>query len=71
MQSAQPPAASPAAGFAALPRTNTCPARVSEPDAISIDGLGVAKFVAECDALAQKYGERFKPNALLRKVCVY
>lgn len=31
-----------------------------------IDGLGVAKFVAECDALAQKYGERFKPNALLR-----
>jgi 3-hydroxyacyl-CoA dehydrogenase/enoyl-CoA hydratase/3-hydroxybutyryl-CoA epimerase len=31
-----------------------------------IDGMGVAKFVAECDALAQKYGERFKPNALLR-----
>jgi 3-hydroxyacyl-CoA dehydrogenase/enoyl-CoA hydratase/3-hydroxybutyryl-CoA epimerase len=31
-----------------------------------IDGIGVAKFVAECDALAQKYGERFKPNALLR-----
>jgi 3-hydroxyacyl-CoA dehydrogenase/enoyl-CoA hydratase/3-hydroxybutyryl-CoA epimerase len=31
-----------------------------------IDGVGVAKFVAECDALAQKYGERFKPNALLR-----
>jgi 3-hydroxyacyl-CoA dehydrogenase/enoyl-CoA hydratase/3-hydroxybutyryl-CoA epimerase len=31
-----------------------------------IDGLGVAKFVAECDALAQKFGERFKPNALLR-----
>jgi 3-hydroxyacyl-CoA dehydrogenase/enoyl-CoA hydratase/3-hydroxybutyryl-CoA epimerase len=31
-----------------------------------IDGLGVAQFVAECDALAQKYGERFKPNALLR-----
>ncbi|MFZ4602410.1 MAG: 3-hydroxyacyl-CoA dehydrogenase NAD-binding domain-containing protein [Caulobacterales bacterium] len=31
-----------------------------------IDGMGAAKFVAECDALAQKYGERFKPNALLR-----
>jgi 3-hydroxyacyl-CoA dehydrogenase / enoyl-CoA hydratase / 3-hydroxybutyryl-CoA epimerase len=31
-----------------------------------IDGVGLAKFVAECDALAQKYGERFKPNALLR-----
>lgn len=31
-----------------------------------IDNMGVAKFVAECDALAQKYGERFKPNALLR-----
>jgi len=31
-----------------------------------IDGLGLAKFVAECDALAQKFGERFKPNALLR-----
>jgi 3-hydroxyacyl-CoA dehydrogenase/enoyl-CoA hydratase/3-hydroxybutyryl-CoA epimerase len=31
-----------------------------------IDGMGVATFVAECDALAQKYGERFKPNALLR-----
>jgi 3-hydroxyacyl-CoA dehydrogenase/enoyl-CoA hydratase/3-hydroxybutyryl-CoA epimerase len=31
-----------------------------------IDGLGVAQFVAECDGLAQKYGERFKPNALLR-----
>jgi len=33
-----------------------------------IDGIGVAKFVAECDALAQKYGERFKPNALLREM---
>jgi 3-hydroxyacyl-CoA dehydrogenase/enoyl-CoA hydratase/3-hydroxybutyryl-CoA epimerase len=31
-----------------------------------IDGLGAAKFVEECDRLAQKYGERFKPNALLR-----
>jgi 3-hydroxyacyl-CoA dehydrogenase/enoyl-CoA hydratase/3-hydroxybutyryl-CoA epimerase len=33
-----------------------------------IDGIGVAAFVAECDALAQKYGERFKPNALLREM---
>jgi 3-hydroxyacyl-CoA dehydrogenase/enoyl-CoA hydratase/3-hydroxybutyryl-CoA epimerase len=28
--------------------------------------LGVAKFVEECDQLAEKYGERFKPNQLLR-----
>ena len=33
-----------------------------------IDNMGVAKFVAECDVLAQKYGERFKPNALLREM---
>ncbi|MGE0828477.1 MAG: 3-hydroxyacyl-CoA dehydrogenase NAD-binding domain-containing protein, partial [Hyphomonadaceae bacterium] len=31
-----------------------------------IDGMGVAKFVEECDALAAKHGERFKPNKLLR-----
>lgn len=31
-----------------------------------IDTVGVAKFVAECDALAQKYGPRFAPNKLLR-----
>jgi 3-hydroxyacyl-CoA dehydrogenase/enoyl-CoA hydratase/3-hydroxybutyryl-CoA epimerase len=31
-----------------------------------IDGMGVEKFVEECDALAAKYGDRFKPNALLR-----
>jgi len=30
-----------------------------------IDGVGVKKFVEECDALAAKYGDRFKPNALL------
>jgi 3-hydroxyacyl-CoA dehydrogenase/enoyl-CoA hydratase/3-hydroxybutyryl-CoA epimerase len=33
-----------------------------------IDGLGVAQFVAECDRLAQRYGDRFKPNALLREM---
>jgi 3-hydroxyacyl-CoA dehydrogenase/enoyl-CoA hydratase/3-hydroxybutyryl-CoA epimerase len=31
-----------------------------------IDTVGIAKFVAECDALAQKYGERFLPPNLLR-----
>jgi 3-hydroxyacyl-CoA dehydrogenase / enoyl-CoA hydratase / 3-hydroxybutyryl-CoA epimerase len=33
-----------------------------------IDGVGVKKFVEECEALAAKYGERFKPNALLREM---
>ncbi len=33
-----------------------------------IDGMGVAQFVAECDRLAQRYGDRFKPNALLREM---
>ncbi len=28
--------------------------------------IGVKKFVAECDRLAEQYGERFRPNALLR-----
>lgn len=31
-----------------------------------IDTLGARKFVEECDVLAQKYGERFKPCQLLR-----
>ncbi len=31
-----------------------------------IDTAGVAKFVQECDVLAQKYGERFTPPKLLR-----
>ena len=31
-----------------------------------IDGIGAAEFVAQCDALAQKYGERFTPPKLLR-----
>ena len=31
-----------------------------------IDGVGVPAFVAQCDALAQKYGERFTPPKLLR-----
>uniref|UniRef100_B0T294 3-hydroxyacyl-CoA dehydrogenase NAD-binding n=1 Tax=Caulobacter sp. (strain K31) TaxID=366602 RepID=B0T294_CAUSK len=31
-----------------------------------IDGVGVAKFVEACDALAQKYGARFAPPQLLR-----
>ena len=31
-----------------------------------IDTIGIAKFVQECDSLAQKYGERFSPPKLLR-----
>jgi 3-hydroxyacyl-CoA dehydrogenase/enoyl-CoA hydratase/3-hydroxybutyryl-CoA epimerase len=31
-----------------------------------MDLMGLKTFVAECDALAAKYGDRFKPNALLR-----
>ena len=31
-----------------------------------IDGLGVARFLALCDALASKYGARFEPPPLLR-----
>ena len=31
-----------------------------------IDTVGVAKFVEECDRLAQKYGARFAPPQLLR-----
>jgi 3-hydroxyacyl-CoA dehydrogenase/enoyl-CoA hydratase/3-hydroxybutyryl-CoA epimerase len=31
-----------------------------------IDMVGVRNFVEECDKLAQLYGDRFKPNALLR-----
>ncbi|MHC0054628.1 hypothetical protein [Actibacterium sp. D379-3] len=31
-----------------------------------IDTVGVATFVAECDALADKYGERFCPSDWLR-----
>lgn len=30
-----------------------------------IDMMGTSKFVALCEALAQKYGDRFKPNKLL------
>jgi 3-hydroxyacyl-CoA dehydrogenase/enoyl-CoA hydratase/3-hydroxybutyryl-CoA epimerase len=33
-----------------------------------IDTVGVATFVKECDRLAQTYGERFAPNALLRRM---
>jgi 3-hydroxyacyl-CoA dehydrogenase/enoyl-CoA hydratase/3-hydroxybutyryl-CoA epimerase len=33
-----------------------------------IDTVGAATFVAECDRLAQKYGDRFMPNALLRRM---
>ena len=33
-----------------------------------IDMLGTKAFVELCDSLAQKYGERFKPNALLREM---
>ena len=31
-----------------------------------IDGIGVARFVQECDALAQKFGARFAPPEMLR-----
>ena len=31
-----------------------------------IDTMGVASFVAECDRLADRYGERFRPSAWLR-----
>lgn len=31
-----------------------------------IDTVGIAEFVHDCDALAQKYGERFTPTAWLR-----
>jgi 3-hydroxyacyl-CoA dehydrogenase / enoyl-CoA hydratase / 3-hydroxybutyryl-CoA epimerase len=30
--------------------------------------VGLKKFVEECDALAAKYGDRFKANALLREM---
>lgn len=31
-----------------------------------IDTIGIAKFVAECDQLAKRYGKRFKPSKWLR-----
>jgi len=33
-----------------------------------IDTVGLPQFVKECDRLAQKYGERFTPNKLLRRM---
>lgn len=33
-----------------------------------IDTLGTANFVARCDDFAARFGERFKPNALLREM---
>ncbi|WP_397584749.1 3-hydroxyacyl-CoA dehydrogenase NAD-binding domain-containing protein [Sphingorhabdus sp.] len=33
-----------------------------------IETVGVSRFVAECDRLAQRYGERFKPTNQLRKM---
>jgi 3-hydroxyacyl-CoA dehydrogenase/enoyl-CoA hydratase/3-hydroxybutyryl-CoA epimerase len=33
-----------------------------------IDTVGAAEFVRECDRMAQMYGERFKPNAMLREM---
>lgn len=32
-----------------------------------IDTVGVARFVSECDRLAEKYGERFSPSPWLRE----
>lgn len=33
-----------------------------------IDQVGVAKFVEECDELAERYGERFRPGQMLRSM---
>ncbi len=33
-----------------------------------IDGVGVQAFVEQCEALAEKYGERFRPTALLKEM---
>ena len=33
-----------------------------------IDAIGLKEFVAACDKLAQQYGDRFKPNALVREM---
>ena len=33
-----------------------------------IDGVGLKRFVAECERMEGLYGERFKPNALLREM---
>ena len=33
-----------------------------------IDMVGVATFVSECDDLADRYGERFRPTSLLRRM---
>jgi len=33
-----------------------------------IDGIGPNRFVALCEALANQYGDRFLPNALLKKM---
>ena len=33
-----------------------------------IDTMGAAAFVARCEALARKHGERFAPNKLLREL---
>jgi len=30
--------------------------------------VGIKTFVEECDRLAEAYGERFRPNALLREM---
>lgn len=33
-----------------------------------IDAIGLETFVATCDKLAEQYGDRFKPNALVREM---
>jgi 3-hydroxyacyl-CoA dehydrogenase/enoyl-CoA hydratase/3-hydroxybutyryl-CoA epimerase len=33
-----------------------------------IDTMGAAAFVAQCEALTKKHGERFQPNRLLREM---
>ena len=33
-----------------------------------IDGIGLKKFVEECNSLAKKYGKRFKPTRRLKEM---
>src|SRR5690606_26095178 len=42
------------------------PAYTGGPFAL-IDTFGIARFVAKCDELADKYGDRYRPSAWLRE----
>jgi 3-hydroxyacyl-CoA dehydrogenase/enoyl-CoA hydratase/3-hydroxybutyryl-CoA epimerase len=39
---------------------------VDRRHAVLIETVGLAPFVAECDRLAHRYGERFRPSPWLR-----